>query len=121
MSKTIAPVSASAEAGADLSASQYCFVKINSSGQLAVASDGGADAVGVLQDAPAAAGRVARYDHQGVTRVKAGGTLAAGADFSCDAAGKAVAVGTGESRLGVTREAAVNGQIISVVLDKRGL
>lgn len=108
---------ASLPASADLSASQYCFVK-NSSGQLAVASDGGADAIGILQDKPAAAGRAGAYAFGGVSKVLAGGSFNAGARISCDASGKAVAVGTGDTGLGTAEAAGTNGLITSVLLDR---
>lgn len=105
------------EAGSDLSASQYCFMKITG-GQLAVASDGGADAVGVLQDKPSAAGHAGCIAYSGTTKVLAGGTFSAGVRVSCDASGKAVAIGTGDTGLGTATEDGADGKIASVLLDR---
>jgi hypothetical protein len=51
--------------------------------------------------------------------VKAGGTIAAGDSVSCDGDGKAVAVGTGDNKLGTALEGGSAGEIISVLLDTR--
>lgn len=106
----------SAPASTDLSASQYCFVTRDSNGKLAVAADGGADAIGVLQNAPDAADKAGGFSVSGVTKVKAGGSFSAGDRVSCDNAGKAVAVGTGETALGEAVEAGADGRIVSVQL-----
>ena len=45
-------------ASADLSASQYCFVTINTSGQVELTGSAG-NAIGILQNTPDAAGRAA--------------------------------------------------------------
>lgn len=105
------------EAGADLSSSQYCFVKI-SSGQLAVASDGGADAVGILQDKPDAADKAGCVAFGGISKVQAGGTFSAGDRVSCDGSGKAVSVGTGDTGLGTAMADGASGKITSVLLDR---
>lgn len=109
--------SRSVPASADLSASQYCFMKI-ASGQLAVASDGGADSVGVLQNKPTAANQAGTLGYGGTTKVLAGGSFSSGARISCDGSGKAVAVGTGDTGLGTAIADGSNGKITSVLLDR---
>ncbi|MBC7340958.1 MAG: DUF2190 family protein [Clostridia bacterium] len=76
-------------AGADLSAAQYRFVKVNADGN-AVLAGNGEMAVGVLQDkpGPGVAGQVRVL---GVTKVVAGGAIAKGALVASDADGKAKA------------------------------
>lgn len=66
-------------ASADLSASQYCGVKIDSSGNLALPSAGGA-IVGVLYTKPNALGRAGTVYGvgTGIRKLKYGGTITAG-------------------------------------------
>ncbi len=67
------------EAGSDLSASQYCFVSLASDGQFDATGDG-AEADGVLQDDPSAAGRQGLVMvGTGITKIKAGAGIAVGA------------------------------------------
>lgn len=95
----------SGEAAADLSTNQFHIVALNSSGQLAVAG-AGLEADGVLQDKPDAQGKVGSYAIGGVTKIKAGAVLAAGAKFSSDATGRAILSILGDFVLGRTRTAA---------------
>lgn len=107
-------------ANADLSSSQYCFVSLNSSGNVAVTGDG-AHATGVLQNDPAAAARAASVALNGVTKVKAGGTVTAGGLVASDSTGRAVDVVSGDYILGEALEAATAAnQIISIVLNSAG-
>lgn len=75
-------------AAADLSANQYQFVKINSSGQAALAASAGEAVIGVLQNKPTS-GQVAQIMVQGITKVLCGGTVTAGDLVASDASGKA--------------------------------
>lgn len=79
------------EAGSDLSASQYCFVDVAADGQVDVVSSKGAKAAGVLQDKPSAAGRAGMVGVVGITKVKVGAAVTAGAEVISDADGKAIA------------------------------
>lgn len=81
----------SLEAGGDLSANQYTFVDVASDGQVDVVSTAGAKAVGVLQDEPAAAGRVAKVGIEGVSKIKAGAAVTRGVEVVSDASGRAIA------------------------------
>jgi len=65
-------------AGADLSADQFLFVKLNGSSALVRAATAGEAALGVLQNAPAS-GAVGRVRVQGVSKIIAGASLADGA------------------------------------------
>lgn len=103
---------------ADLSASQYCFVKVNSSSQWALVGDG-EDANGVLQDDPAASGRPGSVALTGnVTKVKAGGTVTAGNVVSSDSTGRAVNSASGDYILGraVTGTTTAN-EIVEIILE----
>lgn len=105
----------SVPASADLSASQYHFVDVDSNGQLVVAASP-STVLGVLQDKPAAAGRAGSVAINGRTKIVFGGTVAAGSAVTCNASGEAVAVTTGQPSLGMCIEGAGDGEIGSVVL-----
>lgn len=107
------------EAGQDLSAKQFFFVSIASDGQVDPTGDGAA-AVGVLLNDPAAAGRAAEVCIGGLTRVEAGGTVAAGAAVASDAAGNAVTAATGDIILGTAVTGGADGEIITIVFQPRG-
>lgn len=81
-------------ASADLSASQFCFVTTNSSGQLAVTAAGAA-ADGVLQDKPNGAGVEGQVGILGVTKVVTGAAVTAGDPLMVDGAGKAITATAG--------------------------
>ena len=106
-------------ANTDLSASQYCFVTVNSSGRLALTADAG-EADGVLQDKPDAAGRVGSLGISGVTKVKLGGTVTAGDDVASGASGVAVIAATGDVVNGRALESGTSGTIISILLKAAG-
>lgn len=102
-------------ANTDLSSYQYCFVRTNSSGNLALAGDG-EDADGVLQDDPAAAARPGSIALGGLTKVKAGGTVTAGGYVASDSSGRAVDAVSGDYILGRAIEAATDANtIISII------
>jgi len=93
-------------AGADLTGSQYLFVK--SDGADVVVCGNGEAAVGVLFNSPADT-HAASVVRGGDPVVYAGTALAAGINIASDAAGKAVVAATGDVVLGVTRAAAAAG------------
>ncbi len=76
-------------ASADLSSYQYTFVKIGSAGVVNNTVNGDL-CDGVLQDAPAAAGRSASVCYEGVSKVKAGAAVLKGADVMSNTVGKAI-------------------------------
>lgn len=95
--------SVSFPANADLSASQYCFVVLNSSGNVAVAG-AGVEATGVLQNKPDAAGRAATVAINGRTKMKFSASIAVGLPVASDASGQAAAAASGEMSLGIVTE-----------------
>jgi hypothetical protein len=99
-------------AGADLTGSQYLFVKTDGAG-VQVCGDGEA-AVGVLWNSPADT-RAASVVRGGDPQVYAGTALAAGIDIASDAAGKAVVAATGDVVLGRTRAAAAAGDDLVMI------
>jgi len=115
--------SISLPANADLSASQFCFVTLNTSGKLILPAAGG-DCIGILQDKPDAADRIAQVAMLGTSgrlKVIAAATLTAGVKVQADAAGKAIAALTGDHVLGTTLTAAVSGELIEIAPGSRML
>lgn len=107
-------------ASADLSASQFCFVNVNSSGQIALAGVD-ADIVGILQDKPSALDRAGNVAIGGKSKVLCGGTITAGQRVTSDANGKAIAVASGSAvSAGVAMASGVSGQIIDMVIQIAG-
>lgn len=90
---------ASAPADTDLSASQYCGVDMNSTGELILPTAGGA-IVGVLQNDPDTAGKAGTYQHGDITKMKLGGTVAVGDFVKVDSSGRAVTASAGDVALG---------------------
>jgi hypothetical protein len=74
-------------AGADLSAHQYKFVKINSSGQCVLCAAVTDKPIGILQNDPPAAGVAANIMVNGISKLKAAANLAVGDQIGTDAAG----------------------------------
>lgn len=104
------------EAAADLSASQHLFVAINSSSQAAVAGAGVA-VDGVLQNNPDAQGKAASIMRDGISKVRAGAAVAAGALVASNASGQAVTAATGNVVAGKALSAAgAANEVISVLL-----
>ena len=102
-------------ANADLSASQYCFVIVNSTGKAVVAGDGEAG-VGVLQDTPAAADRPAEIAISGRSKVKLGGTIATGAKACSDSTGRAVTGASAKNILGIMLKGGAVNEIGEILL-----
>lgn len=105
-------------AAADYSSTgQYLFVGVDSSGQAAVIASQGADAIGVLQNDPAAAGRAASVAVGGVTKVLCGeDSLAAGVKVTPGADGRAETAATGDFVVGWTLVGGDDGEVISILL-----
>jgi hypothetical protein len=78
-------------AGADLSAAQYKFVKLNSSGQAILCAAATDSPIGVLQNAPLS-GQEAEILIVGGTKVVAGAAITLPNVIGTDANGKAVAL-----------------------------
>ncbi len=84
-------------AGADLSGSQYRFVKPGATeGKVAAITAATDRPIGVLLDAPSADGKLAEVASFEITEVTAGAAVAYGAEVQTDAQGRAItAVATG--------------------------
>lgn len=107
-------------AGADLSSSQYLFVKADSTARTVVLSGDGEDAFGVLQDTPTA-GQACTVAVGGVSKVKLGDTVAAGAVVASGASGVGVTSTNGDYMLGIALAGGASGEIIPVKIDKNGV
>ena len=109
------------EAAADLSAKQYMFVKLDSSGKAAAVTANTDRAIGVLQNAPTA-GQEAEVLVVGGTKLVAGEAIAEGAVLSTTSAGKAdsITVGTATTQyiLGTAlTEVSNDGEIFTAVVN----
>lgn len=122
-------------AGADLSSSQYRFVKLNAAGAV-VLSGAGEAAIGVLQNKPGN-GQAATVRVGGLSKVIAGAAIALPNRIASDANGKAkaaVAATVNTSDAGVAADplvasnvlgeafeaAAGDGQVIEILLGRAG-
>lgn len=104
-------------AGADLSGSQYCAVKVNASGQIVLAGDG-ETAIGILQNKPKS-GQVAAVMVSGVSKMAAGGAVAAGSLVAADATGRAKVASkavTNTSDAGVANDPLIGSSVLGVAL-----
>jgi hypothetical protein len=107
-------------ASADLSASQFLFMNISSTGA-ALNTTAGAMVDGVLQNKPDALNKPATVAYSGVSKVIAGAAVAKGARVMSNTAGKAI-TGTA-TNIGVGRAleaASADGDAIAVLLDTKG-
>ena len=107
-------------ASADLSASQFCFVLVNSDGNLALPSAGG-DADGVLQDKPSALGVFGEVGILGVSKLVVGAAgVTAGDLLTTDTAGKAVTAVSTNKILGRALATGAAGVIIPALIQQKG-
>ena len=109
------------KAGADLSAKQYFFVKIDANGD-AVLAGNGENANGVLQNAPAS-GEAANIAVAGVSKVIIGDTtsLDSGVVISSDANGKAtLGVSTDFALAILIEDTTANDDVVSCLIQKTG-
>lgn len=106
-------------ANADLSASQYCFGTVNSSGKLAITGAGLA-ADGILQDKPAAADRPAQVGTTPgrISKMKAGAAITNGDNLTPDSTGRGVTATSGDVVGAKALEAASGANVIIAVLLK---
>ncbi len=104
-------------AAADLSASQYRFVKVDANGKAALAA-AGENAIGVLQDKPVA-GQTATVRLYGISKVMAGAAIAKGAAVASDANGKAktaVSARTDTSDAGAANDPLIGSYAVGIAL-----
>lgn len=109
------------KAGADLSSSQYFFVKIDTDGDVVLAGDG-ENAIGILQNAPAE-GEAANIAVAGVSKIVIGttGTLDSGSVISSDANGKANVGASSDFALAILIEdTTANDDVVSCLIQKTG-
>ena len=109
------------KAGADLSAKQYFFVKIDTDGDVVLAGDG-QNAIGILQNAPAS-GEAASVAISGVSKIVIGttGTLDSGSVISSDADGKANVGASSDFALAILIEdTSANDDVVSCLIHKTG-
>jgi hypothetical protein len=109
----------SLEAGADLSTKQFYFVSVASDGQIDP-TGAGAIAQGVLQDAPAAAGRAALVAIAGKVKVMCGAAVTKGGPVASTSSGTATNATTGNIILGTALETGASGRIIEMIFQPRG-
>lgn len=101
-------------AAADLSAKQYFALKVDSSGNLAVAG-AGQRSIMVLQNAPES-GDACEAMIDGVTKASAGGTITAGDPVAVDSAGEFVKALDNDYQIGVALASAVDGDVFPLWL-----
>ena len=109
------------KAGADLSAKQYFFVKIDANGD-AVLAGNGQNAIGILQNVPAS-GEAANIAVAGVSKVIIGDTtsLDSGVVISSDANGKAtLGVSTDFALAILIEDTTANDDVVSCLIQKTG-
>jgi hypothetical protein len=108
------------EAGQDLSAKQFCFVSVAADGQIDP-TGAGLIAQGVLQDAPAAAGRAAEVAIAGKVKVVCGAAVTRGGPVASTSTGTATnATTAGQIILGTALETGASGRIIEILFQPRG-
>lgn len=102
---------------------QYYFVKLTAARTVGLAAAAANERVlGVLQNKPQFTGEAATVAVDGVSKVEAGGTVAAATGVKVDANGKAVqwVAGTDDADLcvGLAITAGVSGQLMSVLIKR---
>lgn len=108
-------------AGADLSAAQYKFVKLNASGQVIVCAAATDLPIGVLQNDPAS-GAEAEVLVVGGTKIIAGAAIGEGAQIGTSSAGKAAALVAGTDTTKyvagtLLTESGADGEIVTAVIN----
>ena len=102
-------------ASTDLSGNQYCFVKLDSNGQLALDAAGG-EGIGILQDKPKA-GQTGRVMVLGESFCVYGAAITAGQRLTSDTNGNAVPVSQAtDAVLAIARESGAADEIHTVLL-----
>lgn len=113
-------VSISLIAAADLTAKQFCVVKVDSAGKAALSGASDVTSIGVLQD-KTPAGAAATVAVAGITKAKSGAAVTAGVAVTADANGAVIAATTGKQIIGHAITGGASGDLISVLLGSRGL
>lgn len=106
-------------ASADLSASQFCIVAVDTAGRVALPSGSVGAVIGILQNKPSELGEGAQVAIGGVSRLRSGGSVAPGDLVKSDAAGLGLTTTTtGNSVVGraVSAEATGSGIIFECLI-----
>lgn len=105
-------------AAADLSASQYRYVALDTAGRVALVASAGGFAIGVLQNKPAALDAAASVvTVAGVkAKVVAGDTVTAGDILQSDDEGRAITASTGDFVTGKAVTGGAVGELIETIL-----
>jgi len=106
----------SLKADEDLSDEQYYIVLISAANKVDLCGAGG-EAIGVLQNIPAADGRSAQVRIQGITQIELGATVAAGAKVMSDSAGKGTTATAGKKYIGRLIEAGDSGDRVTMIME----
>lgn len=118
MSTSQATKSISRVAGADLSAKQNCFVKLDANGQVVACSVAGQRAIGILRNKPAS-GETAEVDllaGGGIAKVRCGGNITAGAEIITANDGEAITTAVSSYACGIALEAGADQRVISALI-----
>jgi len=108
------------EASGDMSSNQFRFVRIDGNGR-AVLAGAGESIVGVLQNKPSALGQPAIIWGPGsVTKVVAGGSVAASAVVTPDASGRAVGAAGDTYIAGISVETGGTSDLLTVLICQPG-
>jgi len=111
-------------ASGDLESDQFKFMVIDSNGEVAKNTTGGAFIAGVLQNKPSAQGQAASVAYDGVSKVVAGSSVSKGDPVRSDVDGKAVvnagAAAPGYFTRGIALESGAQDNLISVQLSPTG-
>ena len=107
--------SKSIKATASLVTSQFCFVTLDSNGQLVLDTTAQGNAIGVLQDKPGAGDPGFVCGPGDITKVQAGGTFAAGARVGSNTTGQAIAATAAGPYLGWALSAGAAGGIATIL------
>lgn len=103
-------------ANADLSASLYRFVELDSSGNVGINNTLGELSIGVLCNKPTASGQAAEIQCLGVAKVVAGATITPNQKVATSATGAAVVAIATYHVMGVCVKGGASGEIIEVLL-----
>jgi len=105
-------------ADTDLEDYQYYAVKLNTDGEVILASDANDDCFGVLQDEPAAAGRPCEVAAEGISKAIGGAAIDAGAKVEVGAGGKFVTYTTGPMAGIAVTACGADGEQFSLMIDR---
>ena len=101
-------------AASDLSANQFYAVKVTGSRQVNLASSGGEDIYGILQNTPTS-GQVADVGISGISKAVAGAAITAGAVVMTDSSGRLITRTSSNHGVGVALETVTaTGQIFTL-------